>query len=176
MAAVTHPVPTRRPMTAADEPFIRALVTADRAAQFAGAELDPSALDSLLELQYTAQRREYATRFPHAAQELVECGGVAVGRMITAVDDGRLRLVDILIADAYRTLGIGSHLLTELCERADAARQPITLTVWEQNSSALRLYRRHGFHDNDAHAQSGYIALLRDALSDASAANSGAGR
>ncbi|WP_308466518.1 GNAT family N-acetyltransferase [Rathayibacter soli] len=159
----THSRLTRRLANAADEPFIRSTIMTDRAAQFMDTGLDPSALDSLLELQYLAQCREYATRYPGAAQELVESGGVAVGRIITAIDGGCLHLVDILIADAYRRLGIGSQVLTDLCECADAAGAPITLTVWAQNTGALRLYERHGFHRVDDGAQGGYLGMRREA-------------
>jgi ribosomal protein S18 acetylase RimI-like enzyme len=152
-----------RQVADSDDSFLRALVIADRSAQFMSADLDLPTLTAILELQYTAQREAFATAYPTAVHELLEHDGAPIGRIITAADGGGLRLVDILIGTSHRGRGAGSWLLGRLCAQADAAQLAVTLSVWQQNTAAQRLYRRFGFRAT-ADQHTGYLIMRRCAI------------
>ena len=100
--------------------------------------------DSLIELQFQAQRRGYATSYPRARQEIIELGAAGVGHLLTAEQPNELVLVDFGLLPEWRGQGIGGAALRLLQTRARAADQGMRLQVTRDNA-AVRLYARHGF-------------------------------
>jgi GNAT superfamily N-acetyltransferase len=141
---VTGPRPVRvRPASAADEPFLRAVYAAGRAAEVAGFGWPPAAAEAFLAQQFAAQRRAHHTAYPGLAESVIEVGGQPVGRLAVQRDGTAVLLVDIALLPAYRGRGTGTLLLRRLRDEAAAARLPLRLQVGRGNP-ARRLYQRLG--------------------------------
>jgi len=67
-----------------------------------------------------------------------------IGWLVTAEDNGALRLVDIAILTSWRGRGIGRHLLEQVQANASAMSVSVVLHVISSNP-ARRLYERMGF-------------------------------
>jgi GNAT superfamily N-acetyltransferase len=137
-------VVTHRPATAADEPFVRALiyelVTADL-----GAAIWPEAVRApLLEIQYRGRISGIREQFPDAAGEILLADGEPVGWAVIHRGPEEIRLVEIAVRGVSRGKGIGEARLKELLAEADLAGKPVRLRVTAGNR-AIRLYQRLGF-------------------------------
>lgn len=124
-----------------DLPFLRALYGSTR--QDLGL-LPQDLRDSLIELQFQAQRRGYAASYPQARQEIIEVGAAGVGHLLTAEQANELVLVDFGLQPEWRGQGIGGAALRLLQARAWAAAQGMRLQVTRGNP-AVHLYTRHSF-------------------------------
>lgn len=112
-----------------------------RGNEFRAAGLLEAQIEQLLMMQYNAQTQTYGSNFPDAVHSIIEFQGAPVGRLLTDRTDQATRLVDISILSNVRGNGIGSYCLESLkseCEK-------ISLHVFSQNMSAIRLYQKHGF-------------------------------
>ncbi len=132
----------RRPERAEDEVFLFALFCGSREAEFA--TLSQPERETLLRLQYRAQSRDYAERFPRSEHFIIESCGEAAGRLLLNRDPNELRIIDIAVTPERRRQGIASAVLKSLISEAESARIPLSLSVWHDNP-ALALYRRLGF-------------------------------
>lgn len=132
-----------RAATPADEPLLRDLFGETRADVLAGSGLDAARVTALLDLQYAARARQYATAHPAAVDHVVLLDGRPVGRLLAAETDDDVRVVDIAIAARERGRGIGTAVLGDWCERAEASGRSLSLTVAPGNP-AIRLYERLG--------------------------------
>lgn len=133
-----------RQSLASDADFLRALYRDVRSDEMAVTGWPPEAIDAFCQSQFDFQSQHYRSYYPEALHYLVERDGQPIGRLI--VDDGpdELRIVDISLLAAQRGQGLGSVLLRWLCDRADAQRQPLALSV-EPHNRARHLYGRLGF-------------------------------
>ena len=138
-----------RPARTDDAAFLFALFCSARESEFA--LLPPPQRESLLRLQYQAQTRDYAERYPQAEHFIIECDGESAGRLLLNRDADQLRVVDIAVLPAMRGRGIASAVLKSLITEAEAAGVPIRLSVWHDNP-ALTLYRRLGFNVREERA------------------------
>ena len=133
---------TRRPATPADKPLLRSL--------FADAHLELAVLPTdtrfvLIDMQFRAQRRTYATAHPNAVNEILVIDDKPVGRLLVD-DSGELtRILDITVALGHRRLGIAGELLTEVVRAADSGHRHVQLTVWAGNAAAVALVEHAGF-------------------------------
>lgn len=130
--------------TEQDGAFLRLLYRDVHAPEFQALALPPSALDSLLDMQFRAQRTGYGARYPRSADHLVLLRGDPVGRLLLDSTPAALHLVDIALLLSARRRGIGHHLLTWVGEQADLLRLPVQLHVRVDNP-AVHFYQRHGF-------------------------------
>ena len=133
-----------RQAQASDTDFLRALYRNVRSDELAVTGWPPEAMDAFCQSQFDFQSQHYRSYYPEALHYLVEQGGLPVGRLIVDDSPDALRVVDISLMAAQRGQGLGSLLMHWLCERADAQRQPMALSVEPQNR-ARHLYRRLGF-------------------------------
>ena len=133
-----------RPERPEDEAFLFALFCASREAEFA--PLPQAQRETLLRLQYQAQSRDYAARFPRSQHFMVEFGGQAAGLLLLNREAGELRVVDIAVAPEMQHRGIASAVLKSLISEAESAGLPLRLSVWHSNP-ALGLYQRLGFRE-----------------------------
>jgi ribosomal protein S18 acetylase RimI-like enzyme len=143
-ASGTAPRPTLRPVTPADEPFLFALYATTRADEMAAWGLPDAQRESILKLQFVAQQRDYAVRFPTGDHRLVLLDDAPVGRLWVARDETATHLLDVSLLPAYRGRGIGTYLLQRLLAEAAERRRPFRLMVLKVNVQALRLYQRLG--------------------------------
>lgn len=70
--------------------------------------------------------------------------GERVGVIVVRRLDNRIVLENLYLYRRAHCLGIGSHALGELCDEADAKRQPIHVVVLKE-SDAIRFYERFNF-------------------------------
>jgi ribosomal protein S18 acetylase RimI-like enzyme len=136
---------TRRAETASDQTLLLDLFTAARAAQFAPLNLPAPMLEMLMRQQFHAQTASYAAQFPAARREIIAVDGAPVGRLLTDRDAGQVHLVDIALAPAWRSRGLGAILIGELMDEARGAGLPLNLQVACDNFRAATLYARLGF-------------------------------
>ena len=148
--APANPATMVRPVTPADEPFLRALFADERAAEFLGMGLSGAMLAMLIDLQFRAQRSGYRQTCPEAEYLVIQRAGAAVGRLtVAALADqagSTLHILDLALLRSARGHGIGTDLITSLerAARAAGARQ-LALSVLDANQGAIRLYERLGF-------------------------------
>jgi len=123
-----------RPVSAADDAFVRALFHADRAPQFAG--VPEPMLTMLLDQQFQAQQVGYRGAFPQAEYLVIVSDGQVVGRVIVAFID----------AGEVRGRGIGAEVMTSLGRAAQTlGATSMRLAVLITNARARRLHERLGF-------------------------------
>lgn len=133
----------RRAATPADEPFLFELYCAVRADEFA---LFPESLrDQLVRTQFNAQMNGYRAEFPGSGFEIILQNDVPIGRIWIARLQDSFHLVDIAILPGAQNSGIGTSLIRELQQEAQAARKPVRLSVFRFNSGSVRFHRRLGF-------------------------------
>ena len=108
---------------------------------------------SLIELQCTAQRRQYEATWPGHEYLIILCDGRRIGRLIIARGTKEIHLIDIALLPEFRNQGIGGDLIAQCVADGNRAGLPVRLSV-RQDNPALRLYHRLGFvitDDSDAH-------------------------
>lgn len=90
---------------------------------------------------------------------MIVAGGEPAGRLYVARWEDEIRIVDIALLPEHRGRGVGTALLRELIEEADAAGKPLSIHV-EQNNPARPLYDRLGFEEA---GEFGVYVLMRRA-------------
>ena len=133
-----------RQVRAEDEGFLFALSRSSRETEFGS--LPQSQRETLLSFQYQAQSRDYAVRFPHSENFIIELCGQAAGRLLLNRNADEIRMVDIAVLPELRRKRIATAVLKSLLAEAEAAGIPVRLSVWHSNP-ALVLYRRLGFRE-----------------------------
>ncbi|MFE4949361.1 GNAT family N-acetyltransferase [Leifsonia sp. NPDC056665] len=154
-SAVLPGAVTLRPSTAADEPFLRRVFRDARRWELPGAE--GAELDPALGPKYRAHSADRRDRYPDAETSVVLEGGEPVGIVTLHDEHGRTHVVELAVLAEHRGHGIASRVLTGLL----ASHRRLTVTVWEQNRAAQRLYERHGFAV--VAEQFGYLLMATEA-------------
>jgi ribosomal protein S18 acetylase RimI-like enzyme len=90
---------------------------------------------------------------------VIVAGGEDAGRLYVARWEDEIRIVDIALLPEFRGRGIGSALLRDLIDEAEAAGRPLSIHV-EQNNPARPLYDRLGFEEA---GEFGVYVLMRRA-------------
>lgn len=133
-----------RPLADADQAFLRTLYATIRAQEIAQVDWPAAAIDAFLAQQFDAQHSYYKAHFPDTEYCVIEAGGRPIGRAYLAWSPEHLQIIDLALLPECCGHGIGSRLLGELLERADAQGLSVGLHV-ENYNPAQRLYQRHGF-------------------------------
>jgi len=131
---------------AGDDEFLYRVYASTRADEFAALGLPESMLESLLRMQFEAQRHSYALQYPTAEQRIVRVGGEKAGYWITHDGADALRLVYVALLPECRNRGTGTALIRRLQRQAFERDKPLRLQV-SDNSPARRLYQRLGFSE-----------------------------
>ena len=124
-----------RPETAADEPFLRRLITETIAIELGAAAWPESLRGPLIEVQYKGRRGA-------RPGWIVQADGVDAGRLVFSDTPDYIFLSEIMVLAERRGRGIGTSALRSLLTNAG---KPVRLRVNVTNSSAIRLYQRLGF-------------------------------
>lgn len=146
---------------AKDEFFLYELYATTRMNEFAMLAVDEQQLSALLHMQYDAQKRSYQNKFPQAKHEIICQEGVRIGRMMTAIQNESIHLIDISLLPHFRGKGYGTKLLKQLQSNAAKQKLSVTLQVLQENP-AQRLYERCGFEVTEEVLP--YIAMKWDRL------------
>lgn len=131
-----------RPALVQDTDFLFELYLDARAAEFSLLPLHGAQREFMLRMQFEAQQRGYAARFPASSDAIVMCKDRRVGRLwLAAGDQDEIRVLDIALLSRERGAGIGSVLLRRVLQKG----KPVRLSVTRTNLRAFELYRRLGF-------------------------------
>ena len=148
-----------RPATDTDYDFMRRLYESARAEEMTRFPFDEAQKKVFLDQQFAAQFEHYGIHYPTCERNIVERNGEPIGRFWIDEWRDQIRIVDIALMAECRGSGIGSMLLHQVLDRADAAGKPVTIHV-ESFNPALRLYQRLGFEQVDTN---GVYYLMRRA-------------
>jgi len=157
--------PLELTVAAEDDAYVEGLLLADALEELAALPDDVRA--DLAALQVRARRAAYAAEWPDAIDYLVSVDGARAGRLLVHTDEARFHVVDLRLHPARRGRGIGTRVLETVCDDADRAGLPVTLSV-RADSSTEAWYRRHGFVDAAAERdpEASDLPLVRPALGD----------
>jgi ribosomal protein S18 acetylase RimI-like enzyme len=133
-----------RDASAADEAFFASLYRSTRDDLLA-LPADPSVIDGLIAMQHRLQVAGYRDSYPQALYQVLERDGVAVGRLVTVVVDGEVRVVDIAVLPSARRTGVAADALRRLQAQAAGTGRPVALSVRQDNVAARHLYEALGF-------------------------------
>lgn len=145
--------PRLRSATAADEPFLRQVYAASRAAELANVPWSDEQKDAFLRFQFDAQQGHYQQHYPNASYQVILSDDVPVGRLYVDRRDDEIRILDIAVLPRHQRNGVGGAILRELLAEADAGHKPIRIHVESYQSSAS-LFERLGFVKREDHGVS----------------------
>jgi len=103
----------------------------------------------LLQLQFTAQQRTYASRFPDAEHRIILVDGEHAGQLRLASLSGRLHVVDISLLPRFRRRGVGTAVYLGVIERAEREGRRVTAVVARSNPASLAFHTALGFSIED---------------------------
>ncbi|QJP08847.1 GNAT family N-acetyltransferase [Pseudomonas multiresinivorans] len=132
------------PAVDADLAFLRALYASTRSAELAQVAWEPATIDAFLTQQFDAQHHYYQAHFPDAEYLVIKADAQSVGRVYLHWGATQLQIIDLALLPSHCGQGIGTRVLGQLLERADAQGLSVGLHV-ENYNPALRLYTRLGF-------------------------------
>lgn len=134
-----------RPEEPADDPFLIELYGTTRVREL---EQVPHWSDeqklAFVRMQFDAQRLHYQTVLKDVSFDVIERGGVPIGRLYMQELETALHIVDIVFVPEQRGQGMGAVLLQELADSAAEAGKVLSIFV-EFYNPARRLYERLGF-------------------------------
>ncbi len=137
---------SRRPETPEDEPFLRKLVLETVASELGANDWPELMRDHLLQIQYR-QRRATGGGLSNPSSQIILLDGEDAGWIVLANLSGEIRIVEIMVREERRSLGLGSAVIGEIQAAAREAGKPVRLGVNTTNRGAIRLYRRLGFRE-----------------------------
>jgi ribosomal protein S18 acetylase RimI-like enzyme len=133
-----------RPVCEADNDFVYSVYASSRAEEMERVPWDEAAEQSFLQMQFAAQQTHYRTYFPQATHDVILAEGTPVGRLYVDRRATEIRILDIGLLPEARGHGIGSHILQDLMEEAEAAKKTLSIYV-ESSNPSLQLFQRLGF-------------------------------
>lgn len=133
-----------RPALPSDEAFFLALYRSTRE-DLLGLLADPRYVEGIIAMQQQMQVAGYRSSYPEAVYEVLELGGVPVGRLVTASVPGAVRVVDIAVMPQARGQGVAGEALRRLQRQAAQDGRDVALAVRTDNPGARRLYAALGF-------------------------------
>ena len=149
-----------RPVGPPDESFLLGLYATTRTDELARSGWDVAQRDAFVRSQYQARRTHYALQFAGADHQVVLVDGHPVGVWMVWRALDQIRLVNIELLPAHRNRGLGSALIRRLIAEAKSLRLPVRLSVRDDNTKAMRLYRHLGFSSGPREA--GYLSMAHN--------------
>ncbi|NJN46238.1 MAG: GNAT family N-acetyltransferase [Candidatus Competibacteraceae bacterium] len=135
-----------RPIQDHDLPFLEALYASTRQEEMAATDWSEQQITEFLALQFRAQHQHYQQHYPKAHFDLILNDDEPIGRLYLDEWDDEYRLIDIALIPTYRNHGLGTRLLRDVLDRAEAASKVVRIHV-EHFNPALRWYQRLGFYE-----------------------------
>ena len=126
-----------------DRPFLQELYASSREWEMKLIPWNKEAKKIFLQQQFQAQDAHYKKYYPNATYQIIQQNSKDVGRIYINWNED-CRIIDISILSSFRNKGIGSKVLQDLFNEADAKNICVTVHV-ERENPALTLYKRLGF-------------------------------
>ena len=139
-----------RPVRDEDRGFLLELYGESRAGELALVCWDERTKAAFVRQQFSAQDEHYRRHYEGASLAIVEVGGERAGRLYVHHGEREIRIIDILLARAFRGRGIGSRLLRGLIAEARDSGRVLSVHV-EIRNPARALYERLGFRAAGEH-------------------------
>jgi ribosomal protein S18 acetylase RimI-like enzyme len=134
-----------RPETPDDQAFRFRLFCDSRPPEWYAVAIEPAIREQVMRMQFEAQTKTYASRFPRARFDIIELEGEPVGRIVVNRPGVMVHVVDHAIVPALRNRGLGTSIMRTLMDEAAMAGLPVRLKVADANDPSLKLYLRLGF-------------------------------
>jgi GNAT superfamily N-acetyltransferase len=99
----------------------------------------------VLRIQHIAQERRFTNRYPGYERFVVVQDGEPAGRLYVHRTASRLEILDLTLLTPYRSRGIGTALVREVCELATLEDLTISLKVGRRLRRVTEFYLRLGF-------------------------------
>src|SRR4051812_27800330 len=120
---------TLRPITDEDLPFLFRVYASTRWEELAPTGWELAQKEEFLRQQFTAQHTWWQAQYEQTSFDIVERGGVPVGRLYVSRWERELRIVDIALLPEFRGEGIGTRLIDAVISEANAAALPVRIHV-----------------------------------------------
>jgi ribosomal protein S18 acetylase RimI-like enzyme len=133
-----------RPVRTEDVPFLAKLYASTRETEMALVDWSEAQKTAFLNMQFDAQHRYYTEMYSDAHFDVIESGGVPVGRLYVDYRPEAIHVIDIALLPDYRGLGLGKQIMQDLLRQGENEGLQVTIHV-EQFNPALRFYQRLGF-------------------------------
>jgi GNAT superfamily N-acetyltransferase len=133
---------TLRPVTEADEAFLRDVYGSTRAEELALTPWSEEQKAAFVAMQFAAQTAYYREVYPGAAHDVIVVDGRDAGRLYVARDEHDIRVVDVSLLPEFRARGVGTQLLTAILAEAAAGGQRVTIHVGFAPVEDLGVYLR----------------------------------
>ncbi len=146
-----------RPKTDEDRAFLAQVYASTRADEMAMVPWTPEQKAEFLAMQFDAQWKHYEQYYPDADFLVIERNGEPIGRIYIDRMPEEICLVDIALLPEVRGAGLGTQLVQEILDEAQAAGKRVTIHV-EHFNPAMHLYQRLGFVPVE---ESGVYYLMR---------------
>lgn len=133
-----------RPVTDADEGFLRGVYGSTREEELKLTPWTDEQKAAFVAMQFAAQSSYYAEAYTGIEHSVIVVDGEDAGRLYLARMGGDIRVVDITVLPEFRGLGAGGSLLSDVLAEAAASDRRVVIHV-EHENPARRLYERLGF-------------------------------
>ena len=133
-----------RPATSADDAFLFDVYCTTKRDQVAALP-DPRLAQHFLRIEYTAQNRRFAQRFPGHERWVVLADGQPAGRLYLHRSPSLLQVVDVTLLPEHRAQGLGTCVMGLVLDEATGHDQAVSLRVSRSNPRAASLYDAIGF-------------------------------
>jgi len=135
---------TRQAIPREDDLFLFEVYASSRQAEMALWGWEEEAQRQFLQMQHSCQQRSYQMQYGNLECRIILLDGIKVGRILTAVTEEEMVLVDITLLANFQGQGIGTTLIDQLQQKAAKAGLSVRLSVFDGNP-AQQLYERMGF-------------------------------
>jgi RimJ/RimL family protein N-acetyltransferase len=138
-----------KPEVAADAAFLCALHDSVKGTELASLPVGDPVRRQLLDMQYRAMTESYHAAFPNGCFDLIILNEVRIGRLISDLNKGLLRIVYIALLPEWRGHGICTALMRSVLETPERSVTRCEATVALDNPASLRLWARLGFVERE---------------------------
>ena len=91
------------------------------------------------------QREKHQQNFVPDTHRVLLVNNAEAGLLVTELEPEYVWLVKLYLFEQFRNQGLGSAVLQQVIEEANALGKSVRLRVLRVNTAAQRLYARHGF-------------------------------
>jgi ribosomal protein S18 acetylase RimI-like enzyme len=146
-----------RPVAAGDDPFLLSVYASTREEELALTSWNNEQRAAFISMQFDAQHLHYRGEYPSAEYLLILLNWLPVGRLYIADTQKEIKILDISVLPEHRGAGIGTAIINQLIQQAQARGKALAIYVESFNRS-LGLFERLGFVRS---GESGYSVLLQ---------------
>ena len=135
-----------RPEAESDLSFLLVLYRSTREQEVSMVPWTEGQKQAFVEMQFTSQRQHYLREYPGARLQVIERDAEPIGRLYVHERPDEIRIMEIALAPAARSQGVGGALLRSILDDGARSGRPVTIHV-ERFNPARRLYERLGFRN-----------------------------